>query len=79
MNTYVKISKKIGFEHRNVTYPTLDEVKQLLTRVSEGDEDAFEKIFRYHRFLPSPKNTGEEQIMNIVTSTFKIGSTIFQK
>ena len=62
------VSKEVGWDARNVSYPTLQEV--------EICDDAY-TVLSWNRFLPSPQSDDEVEIMNaIVKKLSKIRSEL---
>lgn len=55
-NLYSAISKKLGFQKvGSVEIPSVEKAKELRERAETGDIEAFEEIFRIHRFAESPE------------------------
>lgn len=78
-SVYSKISKKIGFNGR-ANYPSIEQATELLEKVKNADEYAFETVFRIWRFAPSPEyqNATTVEAFNLISDAFKIGTCIFQ-
>lgn len=79
MSIYTEISKKIGLVGQPLSYPTMEAAIGLKSAVEMGNVAAFEHLFKYHRFLPSPKNAGEQHIQMILEQAFQRGSQQFQE
>lgn len=81
MSKYSDISKKIGWDDRKVSIPTLKEAEQLHDEVLNlRSESAFEHVFVIHRFAPSPDGFGEDfEAMKLVNEAFTFGTQIFSK
>ena len=78
MLVYSRISKRVGWAPRNVTYPTIKEVKELVNRALIGSEIAFERLFIFYRFLPSPINTTQIEVVNEIVDGFFKSSRQFK-
>lgn len=77
-STYTRISKKIGLTGSPMQPPSVDVAKALLKDVKLGKEDAFETVFRIHRFAISPVTALEELAMSIIYEAYTHGRSIFQ-
>lgn len=60
------ISKRIGWDLSKCDLPSMAEVKKLVSKMEEGDEEAAVQIFKYYRFGKSPENDEQTEIMNII-------------
>ncbi len=80
MSIYSDISKRIGWdEGTKVPIPSVDEAKALHNEVMINKSiDAFETVFRYHRFCPQPDGGEDEIAMRYIHSTYLDGKCFFQ-
>ena len=79
MNTYIEISKKIGWgveTKEPIPHPEVAAELLVLVR-DEQNIAAFEKVFKVHRFAPPPKNADEAIALNSICQAFKEGKRIF--
>jgi hypothetical protein len=77
MSTYSEISKRIGFEGK-ASIPTLQHAIELLRKVHDDkSEEAFEEVFKIHRFAESPDNDSDIDTMNVIMDAFTVGKKIF--
>ncbi len=78
MSIYSDISKKIGYDHSSLPYPTKEEAQEILNKVNNKDLEAFEMAFRYYRFLPIPTDTYKQEALDLIVHAYKMG-VIFWK
>jgi hypothetical protein len=76
MSKYSEISKRIGWDRIDVAIPTPERAKKLFELVQNGDELAFETVFRVNRF-GDPKNKEQIEAMDIINQAFLKGAEIF--
>ena len=77
MSIYSTISKRIGWEGK-AQIPSIKTAKELRSKViNNNDTHAFERVFRNHRFAPSPTNVVETEAMNINHQAYLAGTKIF--
>lgn len=74
---YVDMSKRLGHSPKQVSIPTMSEVEELGQRASEGDEDAYYKLFAINRF-GSPQNDDEIERSNRAVEYFRKYEKIFR-
>lgn len=81
MSKYSDISKKIGWDDRKISIPTLKEAEQLHDEVLNlRSESAFEQVFIIHRFAPIPDGFGEDfEAMKFINQAFTFGTQTFTK
>lgn len=77
MSIYSDISKRVGWDGQTLRFPTLQEAVQLRIAVASKDEAAFEKVFRYHRFLPSATNDDDRKVQTELWFAYKEGTRLF--
>ena len=80
MSIYSELSKKIGWDRdTKVSIPTMEEAKELHQEVMVNkDIEAFETVFRYHRFCPSPDGGEDEIAMKYIYDAYINGQTFFK-
>lgn len=78
MSVFSQLSIKIGWEGKE-TIPALEVAKELCELVKNGNEEAFEKVFRVYRFAPSPANLDEIAANAVICEAFTEGRRIFLK
>lgn len=79
MSIYSEISKRIGWEPKEVSIPTIEKAKDLYVKTHNGNPEAFEQVFMIHRFSKSPTTDEECQAMKWVYDAYKNGTVIFSK
>lgn len=60
MSKFSDLSKEVGWSHRACAYPTL-------AQVESGSDH---QILSWQRHLPSPENSEQEAVMNLVGEKF---------
>lgn len=80
MSIYSDISQKIGWEKdTKVSIPSLDEAKELHNDVMVNKSiEAYETVFRYQRFCPSPDGGEDEIAMRYINDAYLEGKSFFQ-
>lgn len=80
MSIYSDISKKIGWDQdTKVSIPSVQEAKELQNEVMVNKSaEAYETVFRYQRFCPSPDGGEDEIAMRYIHSTYLDGKHFFQ-
>ncbi|WP_392471275.1 hypothetical protein ACF3OC_07890 [Sphingobacterium cellulitidis] len=80
MSVYSEISKKIGWDRdTKVPIPTTDEAKELHNEVMVNQSmDAFETVFRIHRFAPTPDGGDDAVAMGYIHSAYRDGQVFFK-
>ena len=80
MSIYSEISKKIGWDKdTKVSIPTVEEAKDLHNEVMVNHSiDAFETVFRTHRFAPTPDGGEDAVAMGYIHEAYKNGQVFFK-
>lgn len=80
MTVYSEISKKIGWDKdTKVSIPTVNEAKELHNEVLiNQSEEAFENVFRIHRFAPTPDGGEDSVAMGYIHDAFVNGQKFFK-
>lgn len=78
MCIYSDISKRIGWNSGRIMIPDLEVVKILYREVQDGDTEAFENIFRFHRFCEPPKTAKEAETIDLIYNAYQIGTKMFR-
>lgn len=80
MSIYSDISKRIGWDKdTKLSIPSLDEAKELHNEVMVNKSiDAYESVFRYHRFAPLPDGGEDEIAMRYIQDAYLEGRSFFQ-
>lgn len=80
MSIYSELSKRIGWDRdTKVSIPSIDEAKELHQDVMVNKSiDAFEAVFRYHRFAPTPDGGEDEVAMRYIYSAYVDGQAYFK-
>ncbi|WP_448672421.1 hypothetical protein [Sphingobacterium multivorum] len=80
MSIYSDISKRIGWDKdTKVSIPSLDEAKELHNEVMVNKSiEAYESVFRYHRFAPLPDGGEDEIAMRYIQDAYLEGRSFFQ-
>lgn len=80
MSIYSYISTKIGWEKgKTVPIPSVEEAKNLHNEVMVNESsEAYEAVFRYQRFCPSPDGGDDEIAMRYIFDAFLEGKRFFQ-
>lgn len=68
--SFSDLSKHVGWERSDVNYPTMEEVLELEKKLKKGDKSVSFDILKFHRFLPSPQNEKEIEIINKIYELF---------
>lgn len=77
---YTQISKRLGLKHRtDVQIPRPEEVRATAARAMAGDAAAFEKLFKWNRFCPSPRTAAEVEANHLIYEAFHQSRVHFQK
>lgn len=80
MSVFTEVSKKIGWASKPIQIPTVEEAQLLLEKVRDKkDKQAFETVFKLHRFAPCPVNHVENDAMLIIWDAFNLGMQIFKQ
>lgn len=61
-----ELSKKVGWERREVAYPTLEAMQALLARVEKKEPEAYEEALTLHRFLSVPTTAEHAEVIALV-------------
>lgn len=79
MSIYSELSKKIGWDKdTKVSIPTIEEAKELHQDVMVNKSiDAYESVFRYHRFAPTPDGGEDEAAMKFIYEAYTEGRRYF--
>lgn len=78
MSIYSDISKRIGWEG-HCAIPSPETAKELHDAVvNDHCQEAFEMVFKIHRFSPSPETDEEYQASNLIWKAYKAGSQLFK-
>lgn len=80
MSIYSEISKRVGWDRdTKVSIPTIDEAKELHHDVMVNQSvDAYESVFRYHRFAPTPDGGEDEVAMKLIYEAYTEGRRFFE-
>lgn len=78
MTVYTAMSKEIGWDHRDVSIPSLGRAETLLNQVRNHNRIAFRHVFLCNRFCPVPTNQEQEDSMKVIFQAFTEGRTIFE-
>lgn len=78
-SVYTSMSKSLGWDEKEVSYPTIEEAKRLKERVISGDREAFYKVFELNRFASLDCSEEEFQVSNIIYDAFTEGSRIWRE
>lgn len=80
MSIYSEISKTIGWDKdTKVSIPSVEDARDLHHEVLVNKSaEAFETVFRYHRFAPSPDGGDDEVSMRYINSAYDEGRRFFQ-
>ena len=80
MSIYREISKKIGWDKdTKVSIPTLEEARELHNDVLIDESvEAYENVFRIHRFAPTPDCGEDEQAMKWIHEAYVYGQSLFK-
>lgn len=68
------LSKKVGWEQRDIKYPSLRDVKKaetILTRKDGLKDGVMYIILTWHRFLPSPANQEQQGINSMILGLYE--------
>lgn len=61
---FCEISKEVGWEHRDIKYPSLIEVQDALR------QKYMKQLLIWQRFLPSPDNIIHKKIIDMICDGF---------
>lgn len=80
MSIYSVISKRIGWDRdTKVSIPSIEEAKDLHNNVMVHQRvDAFEKVFRIHRFAPTPDGGEDSVAMGYIHDAYMNGQGFFK-
>lgn len=80
MSIYSDISNRIGWDKdTKVSIPSMDEAISLHHEVFINEsEEAFESVFRYHRFCPTPDGGEDSVAMHYIHDAYQEGRRLFQ-
>ncbi len=73
MSIYSEISKRIGWDKKTVSIPTVERARELYDAVNKEDLNAFETVFNIHRFAASGTNETESMALQIILHAYKLG------
>lgn len=62
MKIYADLSKQVGWESKKIKYPSLKDVENAIEKKDEYN------LLRWYRFLESPINEKQTEIMNLIIS-----------
>lgn len=62
------VSKIVGYDNRDIRYPTAEEVDQWCEIALRGELSGMVELLRWYRFLPSPQNDEQIKIINRITN-----------
>lgn len=62
--SWSEVSKLVGWEKREVRYPSMEDVEKLYRNAKQGNKYSLAQLLKYHRFLRSPENEWERWIMD---------------
>ena len=79
MSVYTEISKRLNFERREVKLPTLAEAEELVTKATDGDRAAFERLFEFYRFAESAMDEPGQQIQSVIFTAFHRISPMYRE
>jgi hypothetical protein len=68
------VSKSVGWEQRTIDYPTKERLEELRKKIEKDPNDFATKrsILSLYRYLPSPENEEQVELMNEICDLFKI-------
>jgi len=73
------ISKRIGLNpNTTATIPSVEEIENLTKRAKEGDENAFEVLFRINRFAKTPNTDEEIDRLNLAVKGFRESQHLYE-
>lgn len=79
MSLYSELSKKIGWDAKKVNIPSIEEAKALHNEVLVNKSiDAFETVFKIHRFAPTPDGGEDSVACNLIFEAFTLGRKFFE-
>lgn len=80
MSVYSEISKKIGWDKETKhPVPTIEEAKDLHNEVMVNhSKDAFETVFRIHRFAPTADGGDDAVAMGYIHDAYLNGQFFFK-
>lgn len=73
------VSKIVGWDEREVQYPTMMEVEYLEKAMQKSDTDAIIKLLTFHRFLKSPVGEDQTKVIEKITSLVLMGRELLDK
>lgn len=80
MNIYSETSKRIGWEPQPIDIPSIEKAKELLEQICiHHSREAFETVFKLHRFAPVSKTEDQFEAMQIIYYAFEKGRYLFDR
>lgn len=80
MSIYSETSKRIGWEPQPVNIPSIEKAKELLAQICiHHSQEAFETVFKLHRFAPTSKTEEQFDAMQIIYYAFEKGRYLFDR
>lgn len=72
------ISKCVGWEKRDITYPTMEKLQELYNTMLRGNKESFVEMLTLYRFLKSPEDEEEKMVMQFVVSLTEHGRYLIE-
>lgn len=76
-SVYSNLSKSLGWNAKNVSIPSMEEIEELIELAENGDVGAFRSLFAINRFA-EPKNDDEIERLNYAVDGFRKTENIYR-